>query len=356
MLPTEILATTHSIINLERAWAILETVANTHAPGQTVACTRAPVIRSILAKEHAHSISLVPDYERTGNTMLLLGNEFPSRLVFAHADEISYLISPQGSGDDWPLVPFCKHLARITMDAVALRYSTSAAAMQISARGVIVPPVDPGVNLPHFKILSGVVQPGDRVVYDYPMRRVGSRVYGSIDNAAGVTACLLAAIALAQTCPDLPVGFAFTDEEEGPAAQNTSFSRGARRLLQRIRIPDQCIVVDGHPILDQNSFGNGALFAGYSGQAGSTVTPPALFAAFKYLAGELQQSGIRILESRGAVSRSDDIAIIEYTPHILLLGYPSNNGHFDQAPPEADLSDLVDLAKTIYWTLWKQNL
>jgi hypothetical protein len=351
MINTTLLKNSQIWFTTARAWNVIQEIADTHAPSQTVAFSRAIAIQRILDAENVQGFTLIPDYQQTGCTVLYFGERLPKSLVFAHADEISYLVASQDNYDNWPLVPFCKHLSQVEMDAVALRYIPEKRAMVVTAEGSIVPLIKGNTILPRFKIRKGEVRAGDRVVYHHPLRRNDDMITGSIDNAAGVSACLLAAIALSRTAVGAEVGFAFTDEEEGPAEHNTSFSRGARKLLQRIGAPDLCIVVDGHRGPGDGGFGKGALFAGYSGQAASAVTPPHLYAAFTALLAELQKHGIKVQESTGNVSRGDDIAIIEYTNQILLLGYPSSNRHFDQAPPQASLVDLVELAKTIYWTI-----
>jgi len=217
-------------------------------------------------------------------------------------------------------------------------------------RGVISSELDGDTLQPLFTPADGLeLQMGDRLVFDYPMqRKADGTALGHIDNAAGVTACLMAAIALLEMRPQTQVGFIFTDEEEGPSQTPRSFARGARRLMGRIQPPGLCIVVDGHSD-NLKVMGSGALYAERSGEGRSAVTPPHLFARFQRLMNELNQSGIPLHPNPGRISRSDDVALISYTANILNLGYPTTNSHFDQGPPSANLNDIVALARTLYW-------
>ncbi len=64
----------------------------------------------------------------------------------------------------------------------------------------------------------------------------------------------------------------------------------------------------------------------------------------------MREHKISINSNLGYLSRSDDVACMEVTPNILLLSYPIKNPHFNQAAPVASLSDLLNLAKAIFWT------
>lgn len=332
----------------ERAWQVLETIANTYAPGQTVAYTRAPQIIRLLNLFETSGFQFDRNYRSTGNSVLRVGRELPRIWFFAHADEISYLVGKQQADGTYPLTPFCAHKSQISAPAVVLRYSLKNSQLEVVGHGNIQPPTMDDSN-PTLTLTEGHAQPGDRVVYAHQQTLHGDYVEGSIDNAAGVTACLLAAMALAKINTDLSVGFVFTDEEEGPSAQNTSFSRGARRFLRVFDFTGLSVVVDGHPVAGGDGLGMGALITEKSGDAAAAVTPPHLYAHLRLLVEQLREKGVRVTENTGRVSRGDEIALIETTPNTLLFGYPSRNRHFDTGPSSASLSDIIEVAKLIYW-------
>ncbi len=281
----------------------------------------------------------------------------PHYLFFAHADEISYLVGQQTSADTWALIPFCKHLSQVEFDAVALRYSLAARRLQVIARGTIVPGSRPTEDTPTFRVRSGEIQSGDRIVYNLPPCRKGDLAFGNMDNAAGVAACVVAAIAIARLAPETEIGFVFTDEEEGPATHHSSFARGTRRWLNKAGTPDVAVVIDGHLGPSGTALGYGARFGSCSGQGAAAVTPPPLFAAYRELVQEMRAHGIKIQENFEPVSRGDDTALVEFTNNVLLLGYPADNRHFHRGPSRALLSDLVAASQAIFCTaLYLQNL
>ena len=94
------------------------------------------------------------------------------------------------------------------------------------------------------------------------------------------------------------------------------------------------------------AFGKGASFAGLSSSARGAVTPPQLLAFVRELAGWLRPQGIDLVEHAGYVGRSDDISMMQFTPNVSIIGYPSAYSHFEQ-PPLAYMSDLVNLTKTL---------
>ncbi|MDX9864529.1 MAG: M28 family peptidase, partial [Anaerolineaceae bacterium] len=203
--------------------------------------------------------------------------------------------------------------------------------------------------VPYYLSDHGELQTGDRIVYHVPAHYQDGFVQGITDNAAGVTACLLAAKALFKSFPNSNAGFVFTDEEEGPASVPAFFARGARRLFRKMDTPDVCIVVDGHGGQDDKMLGSGASFAEKTGGGLATLTPPDLFVKQKFLVKEMQKQGVQIFENHDRVSRGDDIACLEVTRNVISVGYPTVNRHFDTGYPTVALSDIVNLAKTIYW-------
>ncbi len=337
------------ISSIDGAWLILEKIANTLAPGQTLAYTRAPVLREILSQWAKPGFTFDSNYQNTGNSVLYWGPIFPKNLFFSHADQISFLVGPSLDKHNYRLIPNCSFLSQIEIAGAGLRYDPQAGIMDRVARGIIKPEDIDGRPVPYFSVKEGSLLPGDRVVYDFPLQReAGDFIRGSLDNAYGVTACLLAAIEFSNTAPDTDIGFVFSDDEEGPPLYPVSFSRGARRLMRQIECPDLCFIVDGHPN-DHYGVGSGALYAETSGQCAAGITPPHIYQKLQFLADQMRSQGIILNENRGKVSRGDEIALIEFTPNTAMLGYPSTNRHFDEAPPRGSLQDLLHLANAVYW-------
>lgn len=349
--PAEMLQAADSLFQPEMAWAILEAIADTHAPSQTVHYTRAIEVQRIL-QQHGNrdDYEFIRNYAKTDNALLYLGGHVPKIVFFAHADEISYLVGDRHDEGSWTLIPYCSDRAEIEYNAVALRYRPSMSGLEAVAEGTIRMINHGEKSVPHFFPAWGWVQPGDRLVYHHPLSLESDIIRGSIDNSAGVAACLLAVLALCQEAPRVRVAFAFTDEEEGPPVLNSTFARGARRLLRRLDPPDLCVNVDGHDISQWCSIGEGAVFAEKTSLCKGGVVPPHLYAAFKELADDMVAHGVRITENPGYVSRSDDVACVEMTSNVLLLGYPVKDPHFNQAVPSASLSDILNLSKAVFWT------
>jgi ribokinase len=335
--------------SLDTAWQVLERIANTLAPGQTLAYTRAPVIQSLLAQMAEPGYTFIPDYQNSGNAVLYWGTEFPRQLFFAHGDQISFLVGPQEQADRWRLIANCSFLSRVDVPGVGLRYDPPSHTLRRAAEGFITSAAVDGHLIPYFRLTQGELLPGDRVVYDLPLQREpGDMVRGNLDNAFGVAALILAASAYSRTKPSPEVGFVFTDVEEGSVQHPVSFSRGARRLLYRIPAPDLCVLVDGHPN-DPHEVGDGALFTETSGQGAAGITPPHIYARLQQMAAELRAQGVRFHENRGKVSRGDEIALIEATQNTVMLGYPATDRHFDQGAARGSLQDLRHLAQAVHW-------
>ncbi len=332
----------------ENLCGILRPIADTHAPSQTVFYTRSTVIAQLLRQHATGPYHFTENYRQTGNSFLQVG-ERPPRLIFsAHGDEFSYLTGDRNEDGGYPLQPFCSDRTTIDYQAVAMRYHAASHTLKPVARGIIKR-IGPD-NGPVFYPTEGTVMLGDRLVYHHPLQKKSDILFGSLDNAGSVAACLLAALILLKLAPDTPVAFAFTDEEEGPPALNASFARGARRLAHQQDLPPLVVNVDGHNISNGCQISKGASFAQASSGAKGAVTPPHLYAAFQSLAVKMAEVGILLQENTGYVSRSDDVAWMEVTPNILLLGFPLDNPHFNQAPPSASLGDLLHLAQAIVVT------
>ena len=342
--------TIDAAINHELALSLLKQIADTPGPSQCLLYSRGRVIERVLNEHlrHHRSFRFVHDYQRTGNVAVMLGDK-PSALFVAHADEISYLLQGEALDQEVPLVPFCNHKAKEEYPAVSLRYDPEGQRLKQSASGSILS--RGAASSPYLVLKEGRAEIGDRVIFDYPLI-VGedNLVYGKVDNAAGVTACLLASIALTQLEPAEPIWFVFTDEEEGPADSNSTFARGARRLVQGTELPADtlCVVVDEYD-MEPGTPLNKVLFSEKESMCRGNVVPPHLYTEFKEFVGHLQAWGIDIAENSGYVSRSDSPALMERFRNILLLGYSARNAHFDDGPPCTSLDAVVSLAKTIVW-------
>jgi putative aminopeptidase FrvX len=333
----------------DSAYKIFERIANTHAPSQTVKYTRAVVINDIIKEFNLENSNFDLDFHGTGNSIFRMSNRDPKIIIMAHADQISYFVDQEEQENVWRIIPFCKHLSSIQVEAVGLRYDLQSDDYKQVSTGHIFSKNQNDETAPYYWVDSGDVQTGDRIVYNAPAHYQDGFVQGITDNAAGVTACLLAAKALFKSFPNSNVGFVFTDEEEGPATVPAFFARGARRLFKQIDKPDLCIVVDGHGGQDLKMLGSGASFAEKTGGGLATLTPPDLFVKTKLLAKEMQKQGVQVFENHGSVSRGDDVACLEITGNVISVGYPTVNRHFNEGYPRVSITDLVNLAKTIYW-------
>lgn len=329
--------------------SLFSEIANTASPSQTCRFTRGPVIADLLAPFMVEGIELNPNFLGTGNTVLCSKTVKPSILFIAHLDQISYLIDRKVDSSIWHLIPFCKHLSEIEVPAKVIRFNPKTRVYEDVALGVLFSKKNESGLDPFLKLESGDLVSGDRVVYHHPLDIKNGMARGNIDNAAGVTASLIAAIALFKINPDLPIGFVFTDEEEGPAVDPAYFARGARRLLRQIQCPRLCVLVDGHGGQGEKDMGKGAFFTEKTSGGFALVTPPDLFIKFKNLAATMRAAGLNIFEDQGRVSRGDDVACLEVTSQVLSVGYPSINRHYDFGVPTVSISDLLHLSKVLFW-------
>jgi len=278
--------------------------------------------------------------------------ETPRALFIAHADEISYLLGMEPLGEEIRLTPFCSHRAKDGYPVIGLRYDLQEHNLKRKASGSLISRTESDRLVPYLVLKEGSAQVGDRVIFDYPAVLDDQQlVYGKVDNAAGMTACVLALIALAQLKPAEPIWFLFPDEEEGPPMGNSMFARGARRFVQGLELSSDtlCVVIDGHNTQPGKQPGPSALFAENESLCQGVVVPPPLYAEFKGLANHLRSLGVDILENSNRVARSDSPALMEYFRNILLLGYHVKDAHFDDNPPCTSLDAIISVAKTIVW-------
>jgi hypothetical protein len=355
-----------NILSETTLWSVLRAVADTHAPSQTVADTRAPVLAHLFKLLGAERLTFERNYMNSGAAVAFVGDSTPAPqiLVLAHADELSYLSADQSAVETsgrYPLEAFGSDRAVDAHAAIALRWNREQQRLSCVARGEIRrTPVDVVKGeirrtagdverpLPVFVPTSGSMELGDRCVYHHPLTLDDRGLLrGSLDNAAGVSACVLAATALSRMRTPVSVAFAFPDEEEGPAIDNIGFSRGARRLLRKLEPTVACVNVDGHDLSPGSHLGGGAVFALRSSHFRGAVTPPRLWSDMKEVAARLAGDGVRLVANGGYVSRSDDVAAAEALANVILLGYPISDPHFNHAAPSAAISDLTHLARAM---------
>jgi hypothetical protein len=339
-----------TLINHELAFSLFKQVADTPSPSQSVSYTRGRTIERIL-NEHLHQpLHFEADYRHTGNIAVMLG-ENPRALFIAHADEISYLLATEPGGQELRLTPFCSHRAKDGHPVISLRYDLQEHTLKQQASGSLISRTEADRLVPYLLLEQGRAEIGDRVIFDYPAVLEQHLVYGKVDNAAGVTACVLALIALSQLGTTEPIWFVFPDEEEGPPLGNSMFARGARRFVQGLQLPADtlCVVIDGHDTEPEEQPSSSALFVENESLCRGAIMPPALYAEFKDLANQLRRLGVDISENKGYVARSDSPALMEYFRNILLLGYHVKDAHFDDHPPCTSLDAIIAVAKTIVW-------
>jgi len=365
----------HAEITEETLYRILKPLADTHAPSQTVSFTRARVLEDLLGQDGflAHpNVRFERNFESTGNAVLLLGQNARAKEVWllAHLDNISYFIEP-GRDGRYPLTPNCYHLMEPgSRAAVAVGYNLQGRHYEIVARGEII--AEENEETPFFVPNGSVsLRPGMRVCFDSELEwhRETGAIRGSLDDAGGAAALILAARFLANY--DIEVMLGLTDEEEGQAGMGSqSICRGGARLLRYFDQPQLAIASDIHEAADMyggtgpDNFrpGGGASFGEKSARGVGEITPPHLYELQHQMAQELDSVGIRLRENVGGyLSRTEGINAMYRTPNISLIGFLGVNRHFQRDVEIANIKDLVNLAKVVVCTallvktsLWKE--
>jgi len=343
----------------DRLMRYLRALADTPAPSGVSSLMRTPVLRSLLEEDGGlddDTLRLDPDYAGTGTATLSCGKGAQSGLWYiAHLDSISYLVQPAEQGRH-PLVPYCYHLTKVgERRARALRYDLETGTFVTCAEGRLIS--DEGG--PSF-VADGhvVLRTGDRVVPVAPFTAHNDgRLTGHFDNAGGVAAMAVAAPVLAKLSGS--AFFAMPDEEEGPAATGSqSISRGALRLMAAAPAPRLTVVIDMQQTAAEGNTGpngagvpgSGAVLSEFSSLARGAVTPPHLYAAVRAFTSGLATRGATVKEtSNFYTSRSDDVAVMQRSPGIVLLGFPGADRHFDTDLPSAHIDDFVSLSRALVY-------
>lgn len=360
-------------ITVERVRRYLQALTAVPAPSTASARLRGPVVETLLQEDgllDSGRMHYVPDYEHTGNTLVLCGDDRVDKAVwyFAHMDTVSYMIHPRSS-DGYPLVPFCNHLITDKpCGGIVYRYDIDSGRYHVAAEGQVGTAAGKPVFIPSQEV---DLVPGDRVVFDIPYDEDGDTgtVHAHLDNAGAVAALLCAAPVLADA--GVSALLALTDEEEGPTGgENQVIGRGGARLTNLLPQPELSIVGDmqqagGIPDADtrggvENSvrIGEGAVLTEFSSLARGAVTPPHVYVTAREYSRVLRGLGVRIQESNNAyTSRSDDVSAMLRNPNIVLLGFPGVNRHCDHGLPRANLHDIVELSKAFaYFGLMSEFL
>lgn len=343
------------LITFDRALELLTIVADTPAPSGASSLTRGRGVQTWFAHQEMseQGAQLHLDFQRTGCDVLTSG--VGGLRMLAHLDEVSYLVDGSATNPGmWPISPYCYHLAQAPAPARVVRFDADGTWSAADHGEVLV------VNERHFFRCAPDIElaPGDRVCLasELVCEQSTGLVTGSLDNAVGVTAALLAATVLATM--GVPFTLVLTDEEEGPSgASSQTISRGASRYFERTPQEDApltvAIDIHGVPASDVDEVRGhsvpwGASLAEFSSHGRGSVAPPQLYAA----ARDLLCKGNPITDAvrpnvGGYVPRSDDVVAMTRTNRVLILGYPGINRHFDHGLPAANIHDLMHLARAL---------
>ena len=361
----------HEEITAESLHRYLKPVSDTHAPFQSASWTRGAVIENLLREDgllDRKNVRFIRNFRNTGNAVTLLGNDDSAKQIWllAHLDTITYLLEDSRNGR-CSLTPICYHLMEPgERPAVVMGYDLNQSNYQIVSRGKIVSENSEKI----FFIPDGMedLRPGMRVCFDSELEwdRESGEVRGSLDDAAGVVALIMATRFLANYDIELMLGL--TDEEEGRAGiGNQTICRGGSRLLRYFDQPELVIASDIHEAAEMYGGGgpggfrpgDGASFAEKSARGLGEIIPPHLYELNRLFSEELDSVGIRLRENNdGYVSRTEGINAMYRTPNLTLLGFLGINRHFQRDVESANINDLVDLAKVVvcYALLTKTSL
>ncbi len=355
----------HDSVTHERAAEVFTQLADTPAPSQLARHTRGRVMEQMLRAEPAFleaKVRFHHNLHATGTVGLETGyaRRKPMWLI-AHLDTISYAIGRK-EGRRYRLTPLCYHLITSgRRPGLALQYSPATRSLDVVGVGEIITEGE-GQHV-FFEPSGGTLPPGVRIAYESSARvnQETLALEGNIDNAFACAAAYLAVVFLArlkdsETGAGPEILAAFPDEEEGVVSGgNQAFCRGSARLFHRTpleELPDFVLVSDVHEAADATRrssirMGAGATFSEVGSRGKGAIVPPAIFAFQRELATFLATKGILLQENRdGYLSRSDDVSAMMYTPNIGLIGFLGAHRHFEGGAPEANLADLVHLAKT----------
>lgn len=331
---------------------VLRSVADTPAPSGASSLSRGAVVQSWFDSKQmgGAGATLQRDAFESGCDVLTSGAG--GIAILAHLDEISYLLREPVEPGVWRVAPYCCHLAEEPAPARVIRYALDGTWRVLCDAEVSLAGAHHLVSHP----ADVELRPADRVVLTSPLAYDEStgRVTGSLDNAAGVAAALVASEAMLSL--GIPFSTYLTDEEEGPSgAASQTISRGAARLLRRLEPAPLTVAVDIHGLSSaelerSENFRRhwGASIAEYSSGGKGSVSRPDIYASLMHFLQPLGARGIQVRPNIGGhVPRSDDVVAMLHSNRVVILGYPGENRHFDRGLPAANLHDLVDLARAL---------
>lgn len=342
----------HERITADAVHDLLALVADTPAPSGASSLTRGQQVRTWCEKDGLldEGTHLQLDVFRTGCDLLDQGQG--GLRMLAHLDEVSYLVEgDSGVEGRWWVAPYCYHLAEGPAPARVVRFAAGGR-WNVVANGHVR--VREGRHA--FETTDDVqLSPGDRVSLASDVARDATgRMTGSLDNAAGVTAALLAASVLSRL--GVPFSVALTDEEEGPsAAASQTIARGAARLFHHLDDAPLTVAIDIHGVPDREAAAVdghrrpwGASLAEFSSHGRGSVAPPHLYAGVADLLCNLGDRGVIVQPNVGGyVPRSDDVVAMTHGNRVVVLGYPGVNRHFDRGLPAVHVDDLMHLARAL---------
>lgn len=339
-------------ITPESLMSVLVQVANTPAPSGASSLTRGPVIQSWFESRQMseRGASLNSNAYNSGTEVFSYGSGGLGLL--AHLDEVSYLFLEPIEPGLAKIVPYCYHLAEQPAPARIVRFTPDGDWSIVCDAMVHMRMEHHYVSYP-VNVEIGV---GDRISLASPLTYKSNTglVTGSMDNAAGVAAALVAGEMM--THLDIPFNCYFTDEEEGPAgASSQTISRGAARLLSKVEPAPLTVAIDIHGLNEADLAKSlnheqhwGASFAEFSSGGRGSVAPPELFLKLSEAFRILAKNGICVNQNIGGyVPRSDDVVAMLHSNRVVILGYPGLNRHFDRGLPTVNIHDLVDLARAL---------
>lgn len=327
-------------------------IANTPAPSGVSSLTRGPIIKNWFETKNLKTkkVTLVSNVLDSGTEVLSFGSGGMS--LFAHLDEVSYLFCGRVRAGLARITPYCYHLAKDPVPARILRFNSHGGWHEICDAEVFIKEDQYFVSYPE-DIDFGFA---DRVVLASPLNYNSQTglVTGSLDNAAGVTAALVACELMVHL--GIPFDCYLTDEEEGPAGSSSqTISRGAARILRHVQQAPLSAIIDIHGLNEvdlatslNHQIPWGASLAEFSSGGRGSVSLPEIVITLSETFSKLEDRGIRVQQNIGGyVPRSDDVVSMLYSNRLVILGYPGINRHFDRGLPTANLHDLVNLARAL---------
>ncbi len=331
---------------------LLRAIADTPAPSGASSLSRGAVVQSWFESTELDAAGARFERDAFDSGCDVLTNGHGGIGILAHLDEVSYLLREPVKPGLWRVSPYCYHLAQHPAPARAVRFAPDGSWQVLCEAHVAL---EDGHHLASHPV-DVQLAPGDRIVLASPFAHDEStgRVTGSMDNAAGVAAALLASRVMARC--GIPFSTYLTDEEEGPSGSaSQTISRGAARLLRRVEPAPLTVAVDIHglsPMELRRSENHarpwGASLAEYSSGGKGSVARPDIYAGLMQSLTPLAAQGIRVRPNVGGhVPRSDDVVAMLHSNRVVILGYPGEHRHFDNGLPAVNVHDLVDLARAL---------